>query len=263
MEGRLGMLVADVHRFFADCVQALRSVHGDDIELVVLFDSVEQIRGTSSTDAERVYASVEALFINYAESLQFEEVHVVYTVPPWLKVRSPGIAGDYDGLQMLPCVRVRNRDGSRCEAGIEALRRVVERRGDWAAVLGTVEALDTIVLASGGYLRDLFRLLQAVLRHARGGELPVGEDTLQLAIHEVRNGYLPIARTDALWLAKVAESHRTELIGHRQADHPTHNLYNLSRFFDYHMVLGYWEDEAWYDVHPLLRDEVRRQAEHA
>ena len=39
------------------------------------------------------------------------------------------------------------------------------------------------------------------------------------------------------------------------------NLYNLSRFFDTHLVLGYRNGGEWYDVHPLLRDEVARLAE--
>ncbi len=147
------------------------------------------------------------------------------------------------------------------QRALDALERVVRARGDWARLLGPRARLDRLTLASGGYLRDLFRLLQGVLRQARGGALPVEEATLDNAIHEVRNSYLPLARNDALWLSTIMGSHNTELVMHRASgSHNDQNdLYNLSRFFDTHMVLCYRNGDEWYDVHPLLREEVRRQ----
>lgn len=260
MEGHLGALVADVQEYMLACVRAVQARHGPDVQVVLLLDSIEQIRGTSMRNAEGVYASVEALFSNHSDSLRFEELHVVYTVPPWLKIRSPGIAGEYGGMQLLPCVRVEDRDGAPFAPALDALERVIRARGDWERLLGTRQRLDRLMLASGGYLRDLFRLLQGVLRQARGGSLPVGEATLDNAIHEVRNSYLPLARNDALWLATIMGSHTTELVMHRAGGPGDQNdLYNLSRFFDTHMVLCYRNGDEWYDVHPLLREEVRRQ----
>ncbi len=258
MDGHLGALVADVHAYVKSCVHALQTRHGAEVQVVLLLDSIEQIRGTSMSNAESVYASVEALFSNHADSLRFHEIHVVYTVPPWLKIRSPGIAGEYGGMHLLPCVRVEDREGRPFQPALDALERVVAARGDWARLLGDRARLDRLILASGGYLRDLFRLLQSVLRQARGMALPVSDATLDSAIHEVRNSYLPLARTDALWLAGIMGSHTTELAIHRAGGHEN-DLYNLSRFFDTHMVLCYRNGEEWYDVHPLLRDEVRRQ----
>lgn len=258
MEGHLGRLVEDVHDYLSGCCAALRKRHGDDVEIVLLLDSIEQIRGTSIGNAENVYASVEALFANHAESLRFEDLHVVYTVPPWLKIRSPGIGGEYGGLQLLPCVRVRTKDGRPFAAALDALERVVARRGDWKRLLGSRERLDALALASGGYLRDLFRMLQGCLRQARGAALPIDDRTLEVALHEVRNGYLPLARSDARWLAAIGQSHTPELAVHRAGGEAA-NLFDLARLFDTHLVLCYRNGEEWYDVHPLLRDEVRRQ----
>lgn len=260
MRGRLGALVADTHEFMTECVEALRRLHGEDTQVVLLLDSAEQIRGTSLSRAEDVYASVEALFANHADALRFAGIHVVCTVPPWLKIRSPGISGEYSGSQLLPCVTVRDRAGQPVQEGLDALERVVARRGDWQKLLGERERLDRLVLASGGYLRDLFRLLQAVLRRARSGPLPVADHALDLALHEVRNSYLPITRSDALWLAQVSETNEPELVVHRAHDGENANLYNLARFFDTHMMLCYRDGREWYDVHPLLAEEVQRQA---
>jgi hypothetical protein len=260
MRGRLGALVEDVRGFFKDCVRLLREKHGEDVQVVLLLDSIEQIRGTSLSSAEDVYASVEALFATHADSLHFEELHVVYTVPPWLKIRSAGIGGEYSGSQMLPCVTVCDSEGKPVEQGLLALERVVSRRGDWERLLGSRANLRRVLLASGGYLRDLFRLLQSVLRSGRNGDLPVDEHTLDLAMHEVRNGYLPIARADAIWLARVGHSHTPELAVLQVQQDEAANLYNLSRFFDTHMVLCYRDGAEWYDIHPLIQAEVQRQA---
>ncbi len=257
MEGHLGALVNDVQAYLRDCVSELRSRHGDDTRVVLVLDSVEQIRGTTLRDAESVYASVESLFGNHSESLRFDDLHVVYSVPPWLKIRIPGIAGDYDTTQLLPCVRVRTRDGLPYVPGVDAMVAVVSRRGDWQRLLGSRAQLDRLILASGGYLRDLFRLLQSCLRQARGRALPIEGSVVDNALHEVRNSYLPLAAADAQWLHALTQSKQAELV-QRAADGPQ-SLYQLSRFFDTHMVLAYRDGEDWYDVHPLLADEVARQ----
>jgi len=260
LKGHHAALVADVRGFMSDCVRLLRKKHGDDTEVVLLLDSVEQIRGTSISSAEAVYASVEALFSNHADSLQFEDLHVVYTVPPWLKIRSPGIAGEYSGSQLLPCVRVARRSGEDDPFGLDALEAVVRRRGDWERLLGSRQVLNQLIRASGGYLRDLFRLLQACMRQARSQTLPLDTNGLDNAIHEVRNGYLPVTRADAEWLAQVDNTHKPNLVVHRAQDREPNNLYNLSRFFDTHMVLCYRNGDEWYDIHPLIREEVHRQS---
>jgi len=259
MEGHLGALVDDVHDYLARGVAALRERWGTQTRVVLLLDSIEQIRGTTIGTAEGVYASVEALFGNHAASLRFRDLHVVYTVPPWLKIRSPGIAGVYGNMQLLPCVRVRTRDGRPDPVALDALERLVRRRGDWKQLLGERERLDRLVLASGGYLRDLFRLLQSVLRLARDRPLPVTDDVIDNALAEVRSSYLPLPRDDARWLAEIQGSQSTGLAVH-QAGPDRKSLYHLSRFFDTHMVLCYRSRSEWYDVHPLLRDEVVRHA---
>ncbi len=256
MEGHLGSLVEDVHAYVQAGVAALLAARGPGTQVVLLLDSIEQIRGTSLTSAEGVYASVEGLFSHHATRLHFDGLHVVYTVPPWLKIRSPGIAGSYGGMQLLPCVRVRSRDGRPWRPALDALERLVHRRGDWQRLLGDRAALDRISLASGGYLRDLFRVLQSCLRLARTRGLPLSPDDVDVALAEVRSSYLPLPRTDALWLAEVQGSQRTGLDVHEAG--PNKSLYQLSRFFDTHMILGYRSREEWYDVHPLLRDEVDR-----
>ena len=56
---------------------------GTSTNVVFLFDSLEQIRGSLSEEQE-VTRSVETLFANYLKLLQIPYLHVVYTVPPYV-----------------------------------------------------------------------------------------------------------------------------------------------------------------------------------
>lgn len=254
MKGHLGGLADDVRAFMADCVKAVRRKHGDDTNLVVLFDSIEQIRGTSVNEAE-VFASVDTLFVGHPDKLRFQGMHVVYTVPPWLKVRSPGVSKLYDGSYLLPCIKVRKRTGDTFEAGLEVLRQIVGKRGAWPKIFGDQVDFDYVLLETGGYLRDLFRALQGVLMSAADrGLVPLDRAAIDMELSELRNDYLPISIADALWLRKVARTHEAELPAHGE-------LPELSRYFDTHLLLCYRNGSEWYDLHPLIRETVERVAE--
>lgn len=255
LKGHLGALVKDVHGFFGECIAALRDKYReDDLRVVLLLDSVEQIRGTS-VNAPQVASSLETLFMGHASALRIPYLHVVYTVPPWLKIKAPGVAGLYSGCQLIPCVKVRHRDATSCQEGLDELERIVARRGDWHRLLGDDRAaLDELLLASGGYLRDLFRILQTVLRLTRLEGLPASARTRELALHEVRNSYLPIANEDAVWLRRIHVSGHTELDGQDK-------LHDLARFYDTHLVLTYRNGAEWVAIHPLIEASIREQAE--
>ena len=253
MAGHLGALVNDVHEFFERCVKALKELNGSDQEVVFLVDSIEHFRGTSVNVGE-VQSSVETLFVSHAERLHLPHLHVVYTVPPYLKVRYGNVGSLYEpgGLHVLPALKLRSEEGVVFLQGYDAMERVVAARGDWTRLLGERSALDHLVRYSGGHLRDLLRLLAEVLRRAR--ELPVSESTVDAAISQLRSEFLPIADDDARWLANIARSHQTALATKEE-------LPDLARFFDTHLALCYRNGDEWYDVHPLIADHVASQAE--
>ena len=253
MAGHLGALVADVQEFLEDSVKMLREHYGDR-EIVLLLDSIEHIKGTLA-NAEDVHNSVERLFAGHPEKLRLPNLHVVYTVPPYLKVRHPNVGALYgpSGLKVLPAFKLCARNGERIPESFDAMERVVSHRGDWRRLLGEERSpLDRLIQSSGGHLRDLLRLLAEVLLRTRA--LPVPERTVDSAISQVRTEFLPIPNNDALWLARIADSHQVAL-------EELAALPSLARFFDTHLVLCYRNGEEWYDVHPLVREHVRAQAE--
>lgn len=255
MEGHLGALVRDVREFFKDCVKKVQRRHGNDARLVFLVDSMEHIRGTS-TNAKDVQASVENLFAGHADKLRLPGVHVVYTVPPYLKVLRPNLSSLYASgyLQMLPALKVRDRGTEAPFTPVfELLQRVIRARGDWRRLLGDDRGqLDALILASGGHLRDLLRIFMEILR--RADQLPVPEQTIWDAVNQVRSEFLPIADADAEWLARIAETHEAALPSQDR-------LPDFARFLDSNMVLCYRNGMDWYDTHPLVAELVKEQAE--
>ena len=86
MAGHLGALVNDVHGYFESCINALKKRLGAEREVVLLVDSIEHFRGTY-INAQKVQSFVEDLFVSHSERLHLPHLHVVYTVPPYLKIR--------------------------------------------------------------------------------------------------------------------------------------------------------------------------------
>ena len=254
MAGHLGALVEDVRQFCASRVAALRAhMNAPDGKIVLLLDSLEHIHGTFA-NAEDVQRSVEMLFAGHADKLRIPDMHLVYTVPPYLKVRYPNISQLYaeGGLAVLPSFKLHEQDGACIDEAYSAFEQVVTRRGEWQRLLGPDPAvLHRLIRNSGGHLRDLLRLLADVALRARF--LPVSESVVEGAINQLRSEFLPIPNDDARWLAAIAETHQAELQN-------LEKLPSLARFFDTHLVLCYRNGGEWYDVHPLVSEQVCKQA---
>lgn len=251
MAGHIGQLVGDVRAYFEQVLKALRKRHGDDTRVVFMLDSIEHIRGTH-VSAEEVQSSVETLFASHSDKLHLPFMHVIYTVPPYLNVRYPSLSTLYapGGLHWLPALKVKNRTGEPHAPGLEKLALVLKGRGDWMRLLGSREQLDRLSLLSGGHLRDLLRLVAEILR--RPGSLPVDEATVTAAINQIRNEFLPIADSDARWLCRIAETGQPSMPDLK-------DLADFARFLDTALVLSYRNGSFWYDVHPLIREEVCAQ----
>ncbi len=251
---RTGELHGEVNVFFEDGFKAIRKSCGDDVRVVFLFDSLEQIRGSLSNEQE-VTRSVELLFSSHLKLLAIPYLHVVYTVPPWLKFVLPGT-----NMVVLPCLRMWNKDAKRsqCDAGVEALCSLVEKRFSTSGLIrffgpDPFSRAGRLIELCGGHFRDLLLLLRETV--IRADSLPVSDDAIDRAIVRVRSNFLPISLDDAQWLAQIEREKATLLKSTDPAE-----IHRLTRFLDTHIVLYLRNGEDWYDVHPLVRDEVRNIA---
>jgi hypothetical protein len=253
MRGHVAKLVQQAREFARSVVELIRRKRGADTKVVYIVDSIERIRGVGGA-AETVYKSVENLFSGHADKLVFPPLHMVYTIPPYLPILSAGIGAFLGGgaVYSLPSVHVfKNRSREPSEAGLEVMERIIARRyPDWTAIF-TREGLSRLALASGGDLRDFFRLIRICLTRAAapGTVLPIGPHILEHAETLVRNEMLPLAGEDLLWLKRIVATKNTSLDAVK-------DLPVLARYFETKLVLNYRNGSDWYDVHPLLREQV-------
>lgn len=254
-------LEGDVQAFVESGVAAIRALHGEDKNVVFIFDQLEQIRG-DYRNWQDVIRSVQQVFTVHLDRLRLPGVHCVYAVPAWLTFLSPRPKD----MTMLPTVHLWNKDRTPYLDALAAFQQVValrlprERNGspvDPLAVLFGPTAttsdgpIERLIMASGCHVRDLLQLLRETLYRATA--LPIGGDVVDRVISAARREFLPIARDDAQLLHEIDRKRAFDL-----ATVDAAAIERLSRFCNGHMVIYFENGDAWYDTHPLIRDELER-----
>jgi hypothetical protein len=254
LSNRVGELRDEVMAFIEDGCKALREARGPDTKVVFLFDQMEQLAGSLFNEAEMV-RSFARLFTRDLGLLSLPYVHAVYTVPPGIKFHQPGC-----NMVLLPCVRVCNKGPERAvhESGMASFETLVQRRFTAAGLLRffgpdpMVRARRLIGL-SGGHFRDLLLLLRETV--VRAGELPVADTAIEGAIIRVRSNYMPIPKDVAQRLDRISREH-TALLDNGSPE----ETIMLTQLLNAHILLYLRNGAEWYDVHPLVREEVARIA---
>ncbi len=249
---RLAEVELQVRKFFEDYVKALKERHPGSAGIVFLFDNLEQLRGSLDTERD-VIASVRQVFTVHLERLAIPYMHLIYTVPPWLKFLL-GAAN----VEILHSIVQWKNDASRSEdkKGNGCLLSIVEKRFGHEGFLrffGQKDRAESFVKVCGGNVRDLILLLRASIE--RTNQLPITDRVIQGTVRSIRDQFLPIPIDDAIWLAEI-ERRRESCIRNSEPE----TVARLALFLDFHYVLFLRNGEDWYDVHPLIRDDVMRIA---
>ena len=256
LSGRISELKGEANAFVEDGIKALQAAFGPDRPIVFIFDQLEQLRGNYE-GWQSVIRSVQDIFSVHLDKLRLPYVHMIYSVPPWLKFLTSLEAP----ITILPTVHLWNNDPDRThfERGWTAFKSLLGRRleVDGATRLfgsepGRASAcIDRLIGVCGGHVRDLLRLSQEVVK--RASTLPVPDRVLDSVINAARRDLLPIAREDAKILGQIGELRDTAL---QTVDERA--IERLSNFLDEHRVIYFVNGSAWYDIHPLIRGEVKR-----
>jgi hypothetical protein len=210
--------------------------------LIVIFDSLEKLRGVS-TNWNEVLNSAERMFAAGAPYLRLP-VHVLYTIPTALVLRR------VEQVMFLPMIELHDRERKPFEPGMQAARELVRLRVPddvLEQLLGEhfEKRIRELIEWSGGYPRELVRLLQAAFAVATQ---PVPEHDLKRIINELKDAYRRTVPAEAFaWLARV-ELERYLTIkddSHRPA---------ADLMLSNNAVLRYLNDDEWYELHPAVRD---------
>ncbi|PPQ32655.1 hypothetical protein CCS01_15575 [Rhodopila globiformis] len=252
---KLKELKTSVDRFFEDGIRLIRAAQGEDTRVVFIFDQLEQLQGTLQSEQD-VIRSVERIFATHLDLLKIPRIHSVFTVPPWLKFVLPNTVP----ITLLCTVHLWENDEARShnEPAWAVFRSLIERRIGkeglerlFGPQPGQQDLIDRTIAVCGGHFRDLLRLLRDVTARAAAANLPVAPSLVIEAINAARRDFLPIARDDAKWLADIARVRATALPSTEAAP-----VNRLARFLNSHFVLYFVNGKEWYDIHPLIREEV-------
>lgn len=240
-------------QFLAEARAELRSLdqraaaagHGG---LVIIFDSLEKLRGTTSAWYD-VLDSAEIFFRTNVPILELP-VHIVFTVPTALLTR-------INRIRVLPMVKLRTRDGAAHEPGVAAARDLVARRlPDDALVELLGPAFEArvrqMIFWSGGYPRELVRLLQAAVRDA--ATEPLSDEAFQRLFSQLVSTFRVLVTRDVIpWLASVAAQKFMTV------ENEQHRL-DADRMLQNNAILYYANSEQWHDLHPAVYENPDIQA---
>ncbi|MCB1134270.1 MAG: hypothetical protein KDN05_24345, partial [Verrucomicrobiae bacterium] len=207
LANRQGAFDEQINSFLATLATELEQREDHKKGIVLIFDQLEQDPGAliSTGDRSEIIQSAKQLFQNQRDFLRLPGVHVILTVPSWLKIVLKGVP-----IVFVPNFPLWGREEKRPErkAEMELMRDLVRKRfrfttGEHAGdhlqrffIDGGKTGIDKLIRASGGFIRDLLRLLQIVVRDSLN-DVPDCAKSLANAIDELRQSYLPIVAKDA------------------------------------------------------------------
>ncbi|MBI2425207.1 MAG: hypothetical protein HYV27_20440 [Candidatus Hydrogenedentes bacterium] len=258
LEAKRPKLVHECRDFVEEGIAALRQLRLNTQGTVIIIDSFEKLAGEART-ADDVRASAEVLFTRDWRLLQ-APCNTIYTVPPWLAFTDAAADNELGRTLLMPMCKVREKHGGPCEAGIAALLDLLGRRMDVQAIFGDDTAIRPLIEMSGGYPRDLLRMVRDVLiRNIEVVALPIPREKLDATVLRVIQVYAEQYETgldgeDLPLLTRIARE--KEISGWTRKD-----KFRVAELFDHHFVLSYQNGERWLDLHPLLRDTPSMQKE--
>ena len=257
LANHVSTLFEQANGFIVDAVSALREQTGNpDLKVAILVDSLEHIRGPIN-GADAVYKSILDTFSTQGERLHFNAAHLVYAVPPILSLHANSAGLNIAGklLTMWPNIHVcdRHQDDRPDADGLAIMREVIGRRFPrWRELVPEAE-LDLVAWHSGGDLRDFFRMLRELLVRADLDAVaipPFDAGQVRQVLAEFRN-QLRLTLTRAL-SARMREIRRSKQLN--TADDADYEP--IMRLLDSNLVMNYQNGEPWFDIHPLLRDDI-------
>ncbi len=174
---------------------------------------------------------------------------VLYTVPVFMYYQ-PQFAPVRQAFQTMPFPNVllhhRDQPHLKDEGGYTAMRQVVNRRleslGHRPEAIIAPGALDILIAASGGLMRDLIRLMRdAGVQAEIAGQRRIEPETARSAVDALRSEYE----------AQLKPPHQRVLDEVRKTKRLTEDA-ECDVLLKGNFILSYLNDRIWYDVHSIL-----------
>lgn len=224
-------------------------------QIVIVVDSLENLRGNplAGKDQELLFASVLDVFADRIELIKVPDVHIVYSVPPYLCLLA-NIRPQVNWMS-LASVRV-YADPAKSprqprQEGLDMMRELLTKRlPRWHEILDDA-SFTRLALLSGGDLRQfIVRLLVDVLHFAQyaldrlplKADDPIIEDIVGACASEM----LQLTVTEEWPLLRTVADRHNILADSRE------QIKTLAHLLDTKVILNYRNGKDWYDLHPTL-----------
>lgn len=204
----------------------------------------------------------EKLFLHYAGVLSALDAHMLFSLPISLaySAKAPGLPFAADRQYMLPDTPVFDPQHRPHAAGRQALHELLSKRV--APGLFADGQMKALIIASGGNLRDLFRLTLEAAESALDEERKsIVEKDVRTAQNMLRSEYerllgeSPFDDHKGVTYTDKAEKLVAVHKGARDANVPDVVLHTLLRS----RAVQEFNGERWFGVHPLVVDLLKRQ----
>ncbi len=253
VESHTETLIQALNAFIEDAKKHLP----EKTKLLVIADNLDRIVPLFRDNGRSNY---EEIFLDRHEQLKALQCHIVYTVPISMVYSrfSTNLKDNYGIPQVLPSIMVRHQedDGQPYQPGLEILREMIRLRVPKSLqdslvpnVFESEQVLQQLCLMSGGYVRDLIQLMQEAIKKTES--LPIEARAVQRAEDNLRDVY-----------RRAVEESQWELLQqvHDSKDIDHDNIHRSLLFSRCLLEYRYFDDKGkkqlWYDVHPVLWDEL-------
>jgi nucleoside-triphosphatase THEP1 len=229
--------IEELNNSITNCIQQIeqhyRKENKGNKEVLIIIDDLDKLKSELA----------DKIFFEGVDIVIMPEAKIIYTFPletyycePFMTVR------DLYEDQFISLVVVDQEKND--DIGIKQLEKMVFKRINQKYI--TEEALQKMILLSGGLLRDLMKFMQDACRKARlKKSKTINIDIATEVINETANHYkrlfdFPNYKQDA---ARIAHTKTKDDVENKKL------IYLLTNLF----VLEYrLNDDWWYDVHPCL-----------
>lgn len=252
LNNNVGSFVNQAHRFVADLVADI-CLPGD--KCVLIADSLEKIRGYGD-EGNKVYESIQRLFLNEGRALCLPGVHVVYSVSPFLLARNPqlpSILGQGVVVNM-PSVHVFKKCSNELDPhGVAQMTKLIDLRyAQWQQFIAP-SLLSELIRDCGGDLRDYLRAIKVILLECEANPEATQEELLDVVRGQISPPRL-VPSAHIGWMARLERSHEPEIDD--KVDASVFHRYLATKH-----ILAYLNGTEWYAIHPLLREWVMARPE--
>jgi hypothetical protein len=157
-------------------------------------------------------------------------------------------------IQNLPMIKVYNKDGAEHDTGIAAIRQIVAKRMETTLFADEI-VLKTMILNSGGVLRDLFEMIEVAANSADYGQAAkIQAEHGEYALQRLKSKYHDMItvtdeKASGLTTAKLYDT-LVEIANSPLKKFPLDEI--LLLLLSCLAVVEY-NGEQWFDVHPAVK----------